>query len=91
MPDFTIKFASDNKTAVIPEGENLLHAIAAADIPLEASCGGKGACSSCKALLKEGKVKLMATGKLTEEELAAGYILACQSIPESDLVIEIPE
>lgn len=91
MPDFLIKFASDNKAVVIPEGKNILYAILAVGISFKASCGGKGTCSRCKVLLKEGKVNSSATGKLTEEELAAGYVLACQSIPESDLIIEIPE
>lgn len=89
-PGFTIKFASEGRQAVISGEESLLLAVAAADIPLKASCGGKGVCNGCRLLLKEGKVRLSDTGKLTEEDLAAGYIPACRSFPESDLVVEVP-
>lgn len=91
MPDFLVKFDSDRKQVYISEQDNLLQAIVAAGIPLKASCGGKGTCNRCKVMVKEGKVKSASTGKLTEAELAAGYILACQSTPESGLVLEVPE
>lgn len=91
MPNFSVQFFPDNKQVTIVENESLFHAIAAAEIPLKASCGGKGTCNRCKVLIKEGRVKSVATGKLTEEEQKQGYVLACQSFPESDLVVEIPE
>jgi len=91
MPDFLVEFDPDGRQAYISEQDNLLQAIAAAGIPLKASCGGKGTCNRCKTLVRAGKVKSAASGKLTEAELAAGYVLACQSTPESDLVLEVPE
>lgn len=50
-----------------------------------------GGCASCKCRLVEGKVKELTETSylLTEEELNEGYILACQSIPETDLKIEL--
>jgi ring-1,2-phenylacetyl-CoA epoxidase subunit PaaE len=44
------------------------------------SCKG-GMCASCKARLVEGEVKMDKNWALVEHELAAGYILTCQSHP----------
>ena len=44
------------------------------------SCKG-GMCASCKARLVEGEVKMDKNWALVEHELAAGFILTCQSHP----------
>jgi uncharacterized 2Fe-2S/4Fe-4S cluster protein (DUF4445 family) len=90
MPNFTVHFLPDNRQVTVGENESILLATAAAEIPLKASCGGKGTCNRCKVLVKEGRVRSVSTGKLTDEEQRQGYVLACQSFPESDLVVEIP-
>ncbi|MFN3604331.1 MAG: 2Fe-2S iron-sulfur cluster-binding protein [Leptonema sp. (in: bacteria)] len=49
-----------------------------------------GSCTTCKSKLLNGKVKEL-TDKafvLEKEEIQENYILVCQSIPQSDLVIE---
>lgn len=50
-----------------------------------------GSCTQCKCKLKSGKVRALtdASYVLSAEDLKAGMILACQSIPESDLEIEV--
>jgi uncharacterized 2Fe-2S/4Fe-4S cluster protein (DUF4445 family) len=60
---------------------------------LTASCGGKGTCGSCKIRVIRGEaIAATAAEKalLQPEELAAGFRLACQAIPLSDLEVEIP-
>ncbi|MDZ4822637.1 MAG: 2Fe-2S iron-sulfur cluster binding domain-containing protein [Flavobacteriales bacterium] len=49
------------------------------------SCRG-GVCTTCKAKLLEGKVKMDANYALTDKEIAQGYILACQSHPITPVV-----
>ncbi|MYM39791.1 2Fe-2S iron-sulfur cluster-binding protein [Duganella qianjiadongensis] len=51
-----------------------------------------GGCASCKCRLVSGKVKELTSSAyvLTEQELAAGYILACQSVPTQNVAIEVP-
>ncbi|MFN4134698.1 MAG: 2Fe-2S iron-sulfur cluster-binding protein [Novosphingobium sp.] len=51
-----------------------------------------GTCGSCRTRLLEGKVDAITPFgyTLSREELQAGYILACQAVPESDLVISVP-
>jgi ring-1,2-phenylacetyl-CoA epoxidase subunit PaaE len=40
-----------------------------------------GACTTCRAKLKHGKVKMKDREALTDEEIEEGYILTCQSHP----------
>ena len=44
-------------------------------------------CGSCIVKLKSGQVKQLADDGLTDDEKKEGYILACCSIPQSDVVI----
>jgi 3-ketosteroid 9alpha-monooxygenase subunit B len=46
----------------------------------------EGACSACACRLLAGEVKMLRNDVLEEEDLAEGYILACQSLPVSDQV-----
>ncbi len=48
----------------------------------------KGAvCATCKAKVTEGKVEMELNYSLTDEELASGYVLTCQSHPVTDHVV----
>jgi len=40
-----------------------------------------GVCATCRARVVAGKVEMAARYGLTDEEVAAGYVLTCQSIP----------
>jgi p-cymene methyl-monooxygenase electron transfer component len=50
-----------------------------------------GTCGTCKTRLISGKVDAITpfSYTLSKEELAAGYILACQAVPKSDLVVDV--
>ena len=41
----------------------------------------EGGCGSCKARLLDGKVDMPSTDILSDEEVAAGYILTCMAKP----------
>lgn len=75
--------------SVQPE-ENILSAALRQGIDFPHSCR-VGGCATCKCQLVEGKVKeLTETGYLlSDEELDQGYILACQSIPKTDVTIRV--
>ncbi|MCL4136673.1 UNVERIFIED_CONTAM: hypothetical protein GTU68_024006 [Idotea baltica] len=55
-----------------------------ADLPF--ACKG-GVCCTCKARLIEGEVDMEVNYALEPEEIAAGYILTCQSYPTSEKVV----
>ena len=55
-----------------------------ADVPF--SCKG-GVCCVCKAKVIEGKVRMRQNFSLSEDEIEDGFVLSCQSHPESDRVV----
>ena len=49
-----------------------------------------GLCTACRGKLKSGKVNMTSSDGLSDEQLAEGYVLTCQSHPETDdVVVEI--
>lgn len=46
----------------------------------------EGACSACACRLVSGEVKMLNNDVLDEQDVAEGYILACQSVPVTDTV-----
>lgn len=50
-----------------------------------------GGCGMCKIKIVNGncKMKLYSKGALSDEELAAGYVLACKAMPLGDVVLEL--
>jgi ring-1,2-phenylacetyl-CoA epoxidase subunit PaaE len=54
-----------------------------ADLPF--ACKG-GVCGTCRAQVTSGEVRMRRNYALEPEEIAAGYVLTCQSLPVSDEV-----
>jgi len=69
----------------VPDGATILDVLVKAKYDPPYSCTA-GACSTCMAKLVNGKVKMDACYALDDEEVKAGYILTCQSHPETDVV-----
>jgi ring-1,2-phenylacetyl-CoA epoxidase subunit PaaE len=55
-----------------------------ADLPY--ACKG-GVCSTCRAKVVEGQVEMEVNYALEKDEVAAGYVLTCQSHPKSERVV----
>jgi len=53
-------------------------------------CGGQGRCGRCAVIVEEGPVRRRSTQRLSPEDVAAGYALACQTVVEGDVVVTIP-
>lgn len=66
-------------------GDNILEAAMEQGADLPFSCKG-GVCATCKAKVLKGKVEMDLNHSLTEQEVAEGYILTCQSHPVSEEV-----
>lgn len=64
-------------------GENILESARAAGLPAPFACKA-GVCATCRAKVIEGEVEMGARYGLTDEEIAAGYVLTCQSVPKGD-------
>jgi ring-1,2-phenylacetyl-CoA epoxidase subunit PaaE len=68
------------------EHGNVLDAAAAAGLEVPYSCKS-GVCCTCRAKLIEGKVRMDRNFALEPHEVAAGFILACQSHPLTERVV----
>ena len=88
-PTYKLQLNHDCPIVNLQPKETILSAALRSGIPVSNSCR-VGACASCKCKLIKGKVKELTDSSyvLSQEELDQGYILACQSVPISDVEIE---
>ena len=62
---------------------NILDSARGAGLPAPFACKA-GVCATCRARVVSGEVEMAARYGLTDEEVAAGYVLTCQSVPKGD-------
>jgi ring-1,2-phenylacetyl-CoA epoxidase subunit PaaE len=60
---------------------NILDSAREAGLPAPFACKA-GVCATCRARVTAGEVSMAARYGLTDEEIEAGYILTCQSVPK---------
>lgn len=78
-------------TVEVAPGQTILDAALGAGIAFPHNCR-VGGCASCKCKVTKGRVKERTDSGylLTADELAQGYVLACQSLPLEPLQLEVP-
>jgi ring-1,2-phenylacetyl-CoA epoxidase subunit PaaE len=84
----TVTVLLDGRATTFPlsrAGQTVLEAVLAARPDAPYACKG-GVCGTCRAKLLDGKVRMERNYALEKDELDAGFVLACQSHPESDSV-----
>ncbi|HUB57045.1 MAG TPA: ferredoxin--NADP reductase [Mycobacterium sp.] len=88
----TVTIHLERKKVSVPQvaGETLLETARRAGLSPPFSCEA-GNCGTCMALLKEGSATMRANDVLEEDELADGYILTCQAVPDTESVTVIYE
>ena len=59
-----------------------------AGVPIVAACRA-GVCGSCKCKVTHGEVERASTATLTEEDLAAGMVLACSTQARGDVEVDL--
>ncbi|HUX77569.1 MAG TPA: ASKHA domain-containing protein, partial [Anaerolineae bacterium] len=74
----------------VPAGTLLSDAARQAGIDVQMPCGGQGRCGRCAVIVEEGTVRRRSTQRLSPEDVAAGYALACQTTVDEDVVVFIP-
>lgn len=75
----------------VKQGESVYAALKRAGVFLVASCGGKGTCGKCTVRVLEGDYHASSYGKLTARDRESRTVLACQTVPKGDLLVEIPK
>lgn len=89
-----VTFFPDRKQVQAEHGSNLLEIAVKNGIWIDGSCAGNGTCGKCKVKIKgaDGKVHTHEERIcLTEQEMEAGFHLACEIEVCEDLFIELPE
>lgn len=81
----------NGKTIPAGPGESIYKTLKDNGVFLVASCGGKGVCGKCRVKVLEGERRVESTGKLLKKDIEENIVLACQTFPKSDLLIDIPE
>jgi ring-1,2-phenylacetyl-CoA epoxidase subunit PaaE len=80
----TVSVTLDGRTRRVPfTAGNILDSARASGLPAPFACKA-GVCATCRARVTKGKVEMAARYGLTDEEVAAGYVLTCQSVPVGD-------
>ena len=79
------------KALKTPAGGTLLETLSNNHIFIPSACGGKGACSVCEVIVKEGGGDMLPTepGFISRGEAKRGCRLACQVKVKNDMKIEI--
>ncbi len=85
----TLRIDGADRRFVVASGQTILEAGLAAGAPMPFSCA-MGGCGACKVKLASGDVDMDEPTCLTDEERAAGYVLACCSRPTGPAVLELP-
>ncbi|MCF2513709.1 phenylacetate-CoA oxygenase/reductase subunit PaaK [Sphingomonas sp. G124] len=77
----TLSVTLDGRTRKVEfSAANILDSAREAGMPAPFACKA-GVCATCRAKVTKGKVEMAARYGLTDEEIAAGYVLTCQSVP----------
>lgn len=80
----TVSVTLDGRTRKVEFNEaNILDSARAAGLPAPFACKA-GVCATCRAKVTKGKVEMAARYGLTDEEVEAGYVLTCQSVPAGE-------
>jgi len=87
---FKLRIAPAGAEVHAASDESLLQSALNQGLAFPHSCRA-GGCGACKCRLLSGKVKELTDKSylLSSEELQANYILACQSLPQSDVTVEV--
>jgi ring-1,2-phenylacetyl-CoA epoxidase subunit PaaE len=84
--EVTITLDGRASTFTMDREERVLDAALRVRSELPYACKG-GVCSTCRAKVVEGEVRMARNWALEPDELAAGYVLTCQSSPVTDRVV----
>jgi len=76
----------EHELKVPARGDAVLDAALDAGLDVPFACKG-AVCCTCKARVLEGRVEMEMNYALTDDEVADGYVLTCQTHPRSQRVV----
>ncbi|HII99344.1 MAG TPA: DUF4445 domain-containing protein [Methanoregula sp.] len=90
----TVTFLPSYRKIEVVRGTTILDAAQRAGLSMNVVCGGQGKCGKCVVYIQSGKTEFDAQkyGRFfTQEELAKGACLACETLVQGDLQVMVPE
>ena len=85
-----VEFLPADRAVEVSVGTLLSDAAQEHGVDVQMPCGGQGRCGRCTVIIEQGSVRRLSTGRLSREDVMAGYALACQTVVESDLTVTVP-
>ncbi|MFT6456594.1 2Fe-2S iron-sulfur cluster-binding protein [Pseudophaeobacter arcticus] len=83
-----IIFSTSGVTAKVVETDTVLAAARSVGLNIPSGCN-LGVCGTCKVKKTEGEVHMVHNGGISEDDIGAGYILACCSNPIGKIAVEV--
>ncbi|MBI5062081.1 MAG: DUF4445 domain-containing protein [Desulfatitalea sp.] len=90
MSNVTVTFLPSNVAIEVPQGESVIRAAMAAGVHINASCGGDGVCGKCRVIIEAGPVEGEPSERISDEDRAKGYCLACKTFVQGDVSVRVP-
>jgi len=90
MAEHLVTFDGISPPVRVPTGTLLSEAARQAGVEIMQPCGGQGRCGRCAVLVTSGTVRRRSTLRLSAEDIAQGYALACQTVVEGDVIVVVP-
>ena len=89
MTSCTVTFEPTHAAVSVPVGSLVVEAAQAAGLDLHVPCGGQGRCGRCAVQVDAGDVRRRSSLRLSPDDVARGYALACQTVLEGDASITL--
>jgi len=90
MAEHTVIFDLADQAVKVSTGTLLSEAAELAGIDIMQPCGGQGRCGRCAVQIVSGTARRRSSLRLSPEDIASGYALACQTVVESDVEVLVP-
>jgi uncharacterized 2Fe-2S/4Fe-4S cluster protein (DUF4445 family) len=88
-----VTFQPGGRTVYVLHGSQLTEAAQGAGLVIDQPCGGAGTCGKCRVRLLDGAVEPVGAEIqfLSDRELRDGWRLACQTVVDEPLSVEVPD
>lgn len=90
MAEHSVQFDLISEPIEVKTGTLLSEAAQLAGVDLNQPCGGQGRCGRCALQITKGSIRRRSTIRLSDEDLAEGFALACQAVIEDDIWVTVP-
>jgi uncharacterized 2Fe-2S/4Fe-4S cluster protein (DUF4445 family) len=90
----TVTFLPSYRKIDVARGSTILDAAQKAGLNINVVCGGQGKCGKCVVYVQSGKTEFdrqKYSRFFSEEELAKGACLACETLVQGDLQVLVPD